>query len=70
MDLKEVVKKIVHGMKKPCYVAEGSVWGFDLDWVLSEADGQAISIYDCPADYWPECDDDWPDPDWFVAEVR
>lgn len=68
---KDIIKKIVEGMAKPCYVAgSGSVWGFDLDWVLEEADGQAIAIYDCPADYWPECDDDWPAPEWFVIEVR
>lgn len=70
MDVKEVLKKITKSMDNPCFVAESGVWGFDLDWIVGEAEGQAISIFDCPADYRPECEDDWPLPEWFIAEVR
>lgn len=70
MDLKDVIKEITKDMENPCFIAANGVWGFDIDYILDEADGQAISIFECPADYRPECEDDWPAMDWFVAEVR
>ena len=70
MTLKELLRKITEGMENPCFIAESGVWGFDPDWVVDKTNGAPISIYDCPIDYRPECEDDWPAPEWFVAEVR
>ena len=57
-------------MENPCFIVSGGLWGFDLDWIIKEAAGRPISIYDCPPDYRPECEDDWPALAWFVCEVR
>lgn len=65
--LKEGLKKASENMKNPCFVCDACAWGFNLDWIASQ--GRAVRVYDCPAEYRPDCEDDWPSEQWLAAKV-
>lgn len=68
--LKEGLKKASANMKNPCFICEGNgVWGFGLECIANKANGRPVKVYDCPEEYRPECEDDWPAEQWLAAIV-
>lgn len=68
--LKEGLKKASANMKNPCFICEGNgVWGFGLECIANKANGRPVKVYDCPEEYRPECEDDWPAEQWLAAQV-
>lgn len=65
--LKDGLKEASKDMENPCFVANNGVWGFSLDLIASQ--GCAVRVYDCPAEYRPDCEDDWPAEQWLAAIV-
>lgn len=65
--LKDGLKEASKDMENPCFVANNGVWGFSLDLIASQ--GCAVRVYDCPAEYRPDCEDDWPAEQWLAAKV-
>lgn len=65
--LKEGLKKASENMKNPCFVCDACAWGFNLDWIASQ--GRAVRVYDCPVEFRPDSEDDWPAEQWLAAKV-
>lgn len=68
VSVKNGLKEASKDMQNPCFVCQNDVWGFSIE--LAASQGCAVRVYDCPENYRPNCEDDYPAEQWLKAKVK
>lgn len=66
-EFKDGLKKATENMPNPYFDNTAGAWGTDLDWIAGK--GHAVRVYDCPENFHPVEDDEYPLEQWLKAVV-